>query len=61
MDGIEQEKCQEMLNDPTHCWYIIYCREEMGVPMAPCEVKKMVKDDIRKKENERLDRESGLI
>ena len=62
MDGLEEEKCQEMLSDPTHCWWRIYCREEIGLTeLPPCPIKIMAKADIKKKENERLNRESGLI
>ena len=57
----DEEKRQKMLCDPTKCWWRIEAREELGLnELLDCPIRKMVRAHHKRKEEERLKKESGF-
>lgn len=58
----DESKREAILNDPTECWWRIECREAVGLnELLPCPIRKIVRSFYKRKEEERLNRESGLF
>ena len=61
MEIDDEEKRERMLNDQTECWWRIECRQEVGLnELLPCPIRKVVREYHKRKEEERLKKESGF-
>ena len=62
MEIDQEEKREQMLNDSTECWWRVEARCELGLQeLLSCPIRKMVRAHHKRKEEERLNCESGLL